>query len=98
MTWGDRASDRYSAEVVEKKPSVGRWLGAIMDAVSGSTPDTTAEFEFRIKDKRTGAILSAEPYGGAAAQEALSLAEERLEQMTVAQFRDEYSLEEPAES
>ena len=98
MTWGDRASDRYSVEVVEKKPSAGRWLGAIMDVVSGSMPDTTAEFEFRIKDKRTGAILSSEPYGGAAAQEALGVAEERLEQMTIEQFREEYSLEEPAES
>lgn len=95
MTWGDRAADRYSVEIVEEKPSAGRWLGAIIDAVSGSNPDTSARFEFRIKDSQTGTVLLAETYGGTAAEEARRLAAERLKTMTIAQFRDEYSLEEP---
>ena len=64
MTWGDRASDRYTVELVERKPSLGRWLRAIMDAVSGSNPDTSARFDFRITDNQSGAVLMEETYGG----------------------------------
>ena len=95
MAWGDRASARYSVELVEKKPSAGRWLMATMDVLTGSAPDTSAEFEFSIKDQQSGAVLVQETFGALAGEEAMRLAQQRLEQMTAAEFADTYSLPAP---
>ena len=99
MTWGDRASDRYSVELVEKKASTGRWLGAILKVVVlNENPNADVEFEFLVKDVRTGKVLYRKMGNSVTGEETLRLAQERLETMTVAQFRDEYPLEESAES
>lgn len=98
MVWGDRASARFSAELVAKKPSLGRWIMATMDTLTGSTPDTSEEFELLIKDVRDGAIIFRETVtAGVASDEAIRLANERLEQMTVGEFCDTYSIETPRE-
>ena len=98
MTWGDRASDRYSVELVEKKASAGRWVGAILKVVlMNENPNADVEFEFLIKDERIGKVVHRQVGNSVTGEEALRLAEERLDTMTTAQFREAYSLEEPAE-
>ncbi|MGH2793383.1 MAG: hypothetical protein ACRDKG_03660 [Actinomycetota bacterium] len=98
MSWGDRASTRYVAELIEKKAGPGRWLGAILKVVvANETPNADVEFEFLIKDKRTGAVVHREMGNSLTGEEALRLAEERLEQMSPAEFADAYSLQPPAE-
>lgn len=97
MPWGDRASARYSVELIEKKPSLGRWLVAIMDVTSGSTPDATAVFDLIITDTKTGSIVLREKAVGTGGEEALRLAEERLEQMNPIEFADAYSLPAPTD-
>jgi hypothetical protein len=98
MALGDRASTRYTGELVGKKPSVGRWIMATMDAITGSTPDTTEQFDLLIKDKQSGAIVFRETVAaGPGSDEAIRLANERLEQMTVAEFCDTYSIPPPGD-
>lgn len=94
MSWGDRASDRYSVELIEKKASTGRWLGAILKVVvMNENPNADVEFEFLIKDKQSGNVVHRETGNSVTGEETLALAKERLEAMTVAEFRDVYSLE-----
>lgn len=92
MIWGDRASARFSAELIEEKASLGRWLGAILKVVLvQETPNTDVIFELVIKDERTGAVVYREKGNSVTGEEALRLAEGRLEQMTVAEFAETYS-------
>lgn len=95
MKWGERASDRYPVELIEKKPSAGRWFMAIMDVVTGSTPSTDMEFEFHIVDLETKAIVYQENFGAVAGDEAMEIGRKDLEEMSVSAFREKYLIETP---
>ena len=96
MTWGERASERFSAELVGKEKR-GRLIFNILDMVTGGTnPDVTPRYELLFKDKQTSEIVLRETYeGDISSGEAIKIAQKDLEELSVPAFCGRYGFPVP---